>query len=80
MTDTPAPATDLDELFDRDPLSMTNADIETLIDLHRTRRARLAAGERVKPKKTPVDLEAISAKLLENVPKATSTGERIRRI
>lgn len=78
MTNTTISGPDLDELFDRDPLTITNTDIEAIIDLHRTRRARLAAGERVRPKKT-IDLTAISDKLLANAPKAASSGT-IRRI
>lgn len=39
--------TDLDELMARDPLELSEQDIDAIIEYHRKQRARKASGEKV---------------------------------
>jgi hypothetical protein len=53
--------TDLDELMSRDPLSLSDQDIESIIARHRNQRARKASGEKIS--KPAVNLDFILNKL-----------------
>lgn len=56
---------DLDELMSRDPLDLSSADIDRIIDYHRKQRARRAAGEKpTKPVGPTVDISHITNKLI----------------
>lgn len=70
---------DLDELMSRDPLSLSDQDIDRIIDFHRKARGRRAAGER--PVKSTaaagLDISAITNKL---VTAAAPTVKITRRI
>jgi len=47
--------TDLDELMSRDPLDLSDQDIEAIIAWHRNQRARKASGEKVTKPVTNLD-------------------------
>lgn len=71
-------ANDLDELMDRDPLSLTDQDINRIIEYQRASRARRAAGEKIaRPSTAPaLDIDALTKKLKP----ATKPEDQIRRI
>ena len=71
-------ANDLDELMDRDPLDLSDADINRIIEYQRASRARRAAGEKVvRPSTAPtLDIDALTKKLKPAVKEA----DKIRRI
>jgi Holliday junction resolvase len=57
--------TDLDELMSRDPLKLSDNDIEAIIEFHRKARARRAAGEKPsKPASASVDISSVVSKLV----------------
>lgn len=66
---------DLNDLMDKDPLSMTSADIDAIIAYHRKRRATLAAGgkaPRAKKETGPtvsIDLKKLGLGLESSTPK-----------
>lgn len=66
--------TELDELMSRDPLELSEQDIEKIVTYHRHQRARKASGE--KPTKPTVDLSGILNKLQFTKPEASSTIKR----
>lgn len=49
--------TELDELMSRDPLELSEQDIEKIVTYHRHQRARKASGE--KPTKPTVDRKSV---------------------
>jgi len=63
-------STDLDELNRRDPLKLSDQDIEEIIENHRKARRRKAAGEKVT--KPAQNLDFILNKLQIDKPAATS--------
>jgi hypothetical protein len=51
---------DLDELMSRDPLDLSSADLDAIIDYHRKQRERRAAGEKpTKPTGPKSDLSLV---------------------
>jgi hypothetical protein len=54
---------DIDTLMSRTPDEMTAADIDVLVEYHRTQRTRRAAGERDLKPKTAADLSHILNKI-----------------
>ena len=69
---------DLDELMTRDPLSLSSADIDKIVEHHRNQRARRAAGEKVtKPKGPSVDISSITKKLVADAKPEVKITRRI---
>lgn len=67
---------DLDELMSRDPLELSKADLDAIIDYHRKQRARRMAGEKVsKPASASIDISHIT----ESLVKAAKPVEAIKR-
>jgi hypothetical protein len=66
-------ANELDELMDRDPLSLSDADLDAIIDFHRKQRSRRASGEKpAKPVSATVDIShIINKKVAESTPTIT---------
>ena len=69
---------DLDELMDRDPLDLSDQDINRIIEYHRASRARRAAGEKVtRPTNAPtLNIDELVKKLKPEV----KPENKIRRI
>lgn len=64
------PKLDLDELMDRDPLSLSSQDIDVIIAYHRKQRARRASG--VKPSRDTAGPKIDLSKIMSGLkPKST---------
>lgn len=63
-------SSDLDELMDRDPLDLSDSDLDKIIDFHRKQRSRRASGEKpAKPSAPTVDIShIINKKVAESTP------------
>ena len=71
------PKLDLDELMDRDPLSLSSQDISTIITYHRKQRARRAAGE--KPSRDTAGPKVDLAKIMGSLIKSKADVPVIKR-
>ena len=65
---------EIDELMDRDPLELSDRDLDGIIAYHRMRRAERAKGKSAKPTKESgpkVDLSAVLKRISGDKPKTT---------
>ena len=69
---------DLDELMSRDPLSLSSADIDSIITFHRAARAKRVAGEKpARTAKQGLDLTKITQKLVHDAAPPVKIDRRI---
>lgn len=69
---------EIDDLMSRDPLNLTNQDLDKLIEYHREQRRRRASGERPrKPSEPTADISQIAKAIIQQSKPATNLRRRI---